>query len=171
MGKTDWFQGTADAIAKNMDFVKDTRSDLVLVLSADHVYCMNYQPLMDFHQRHNADLTIVTTRRPDRVDPRHFGYATAGPKGRLTLFDEKQTEIINRFFKSGRITKQQMAVILPTLVRWVCQKCPDLKTTLTTQYGPGLTDIFEGLGSELLTENEKARNLFEDMLSRTREDH
>ncbi|HUT23333.1 MAG TPA: sugar phosphate nucleotidyltransferase, partial [Sumerlaeia bacterium] len=64
MGKTQWFRGSADAIYQNLDFIEDTRAELVLVVSSDHVYSMDYRPLIAYHRYHNADVTIMTTRRP-----------------------------------------------------------------------------------------------------------
>ncbi|NQU44291.1 glucose-1-phosphate adenylyltransferase, partial [bacterium] len=89
MGKTEWFRGSADAIYQNLNYVSDTRADLVLVLSADHVYSMDYGPLIEFHRYHNADLTVVTTERSDDLPPDLFGYVSANEKGRVQEFIEK----------------------------------------------------------------------------------
>ncbi|HBF35128.1 TPA: hypothetical protein DDW35_11265 [Candidatus Sumerlaeota bacterium] len=89
MGKTEWFRGSADAIFQNLSYIEDTDADNVLVLSADHIYCMDYKPLADFHRYHNADLTVVTARRPADCNPQHFGYVTADDSGRVTAFNEK----------------------------------------------------------------------------------
>ena len=79
MGKTEWFRGTADAIYQNMNFIQDTRADLVLVLSGDHVYSMDYGPLIAQHREHNADLTIVTTSRPPKLIRGFSAMFGAGP--------------------------------------------------------------------------------------------
>jgi glucose-1-phosphate adenylyltransferase len=59
---TDWYVGTADAIQQNFSFLKRSSPDLVLVLSGDHIYQMNYDPMITFHMDHQADLTIATIR-------------------------------------------------------------------------------------------------------------
>jgi glucose-1-phosphate adenylyltransferase len=59
---TDWYAGTADAIQQNFSFVKRGNPDLVLVLGGDHIYQMNYDPMITFHLDHQADLTIATIR-------------------------------------------------------------------------------------------------------------
>lgn len=59
---TDWYAGTADAIQQNFTFLKRGDPDLVLVLSGDHIYQMNYDPMITFHMDHQADLTIATIR-------------------------------------------------------------------------------------------------------------
>jgi glucose-1-phosphate adenylyltransferase len=89
VGKTEWFRGSADAIFQNLDFVTDNQADQVLVVCADHVYCMDYRPLLTFHRRHNADVTIMTVKRPPDTAPEHYGYVTAGEGGRVTEFLEK----------------------------------------------------------------------------------
>ncbi|MBN1868393.1 hypothetical protein JW916_13995 [Candidatus Sumerlaeota bacterium] len=89
MGKTEWFRGTADAVYRNMNLVSDSNADLVLVLSADHIYTMDYGPMIEFHRRSNADLTIMTTRRPKGVAPEIFGYVTFDKRRRVTRFEEK----------------------------------------------------------------------------------
>lgn len=55
----NWYSGTADAIAQNIYFIKENSPDLVLILSGDHVYKMNYQDLIDFHEVQKADMTAV----------------------------------------------------------------------------------------------------------------
>ena len=57
---TDWYKGTADAIAQNLSFVERGSPDLVLVLSGDHIYKMNYGWLIAFHIEKQADVTIAT---------------------------------------------------------------------------------------------------------------
>lgn len=89
MGKTDWFRGSADAIFQNLNYLEDTKADLVLVLSADHVYNMDYSPLIDYHRSNNADLTIVTVDRPENTAESHFGYVTSDENRRVTDFQEK----------------------------------------------------------------------------------
>jgi glucose-1-phosphate adenylyltransferase len=59
---TDWYAGTADAIQQNFSFLMRGNPDLALVLSSDHIYQMNYDPMITFHLDHQADLTIATFR-------------------------------------------------------------------------------------------------------------
>jgi glucose-1-phosphate adenylyltransferase len=54
---SDWYQGTADAVYQNLDFIHANKPDLVIVLSGDHVYHMNYQKLIQFHLNKAADVT------------------------------------------------------------------------------------------------------------------
>ncbi len=56
--RSDWYKGTADAVYQNMEFVQQENPDYVLLLSGDHVYNMDYNQLIDYHKRCNAEITI-----------------------------------------------------------------------------------------------------------------
>jgi glucose-1-phosphate adenylyltransferase len=61
---TDWYAGTADAVAQNLSFVRSGRPDYVLILSGDHIYEMDYDVLLQFHRDKKADATVCTIRVP-----------------------------------------------------------------------------------------------------------
>jgi len=61
---TDWYAGTADAVAQNLNFVRSGRPEYVLILSGDHIYQMDYDMLIQFHRENQADATICTIRVP-----------------------------------------------------------------------------------------------------------
>ena len=63
-GASDWYLGTADAVQQNFRFIKNTSPDLVLILSGDHIYEMNYDAMIAFHMDHSAALTMATIRVP-----------------------------------------------------------------------------------------------------------
>ena len=56
--ETDWYDGTVDAVNQNLNFIRMANSEMVLILSGDHIYKMNYQDIIDYHVKKNADLTI-----------------------------------------------------------------------------------------------------------------
>lgn len=56
----DWFQGTADAVRKSMQYILYHRPRHVLILSGDQVYGMDYRKLLDWHQERNAEITIAS---------------------------------------------------------------------------------------------------------------
>ncbi len=58
---SDWYKGTADAVYQNLEFIKRWHPKEVLILSGDHVYYMDYRPLIQFHRECKADLTIAFT--------------------------------------------------------------------------------------------------------------
>ncbi|MBQ5746630.1 MAG: NTP transferase domain-containing protein, partial [Clostridia bacterium] len=61
---SDWYKGTANAIWQNMEFINQYDADLVLILSGDHIYKMDYAKMIDFHKKHNADCTIAVIDVP-----------------------------------------------------------------------------------------------------------
>src|SRR2546421_82265 len=56
--ESDWYQGTADAVYQNLDFIMESRYDYVLILAGDHIYRMDYGPMIAFHQQRTADVTL-----------------------------------------------------------------------------------------------------------------
>ncbi|HHT55378.1 MAG TPA: NTP transferase domain-containing protein, partial [Acholeplasma sp.] len=55
-----WYAGTADAVLKNIEFVKRRKAKYVLILSGDHIYKMDYRKMLEVHKNNNAELTIAT---------------------------------------------------------------------------------------------------------------
>lgn len=84
----DWYEGTADAVQQNFTFIKSGAPDLVLVLSGDHIYTMDYSFLIDFHITNQADLTIVSKRVPIEEASR-FGVLEVDKRYRVKRFVEK----------------------------------------------------------------------------------
>lgn len=87
-GASDWYLGTADAVQQNFLFIKRGPPDLVLILSGDHIYRMNYADLIQFHLERNADLTICTIRVPPS-DASRFGILDLDSSQRVISFVEK----------------------------------------------------------------------------------
>ncbi len=86
--ETSWYAGTADAVQQNFSFIKQSRPDLVLILSGDHIYAMNYDAMIAFHNDHQADLTIATIRVPIEEASR-FGILEVDEEYRVVDFVEK----------------------------------------------------------------------------------
>lgn len=84
----DWYQGTADAIYQNMDYVLRQRPDVVLILGGDHIYKMDYDVLITFHLDHEADLTIASVRITPEETAR-FGVLELDSGYRVIGFEEK----------------------------------------------------------------------------------
>ncbi len=87
-GSSDWYLGTGDAVTQNFRFVKDREPDLVLILSGDHIYEMNYDPMISFHLDHRADMTMATIGVPASEAPR-YGIIGYNEEYRVTSFIEK----------------------------------------------------------------------------------
>jgi len=88
---SDWYQGTADAIYQNRDFIHHYRPDVVLILAGDHVYKMDYDVLIAFHLDHGADLTIATVRvAPEEAS--RFGILETNAEYKVLGFEEKPVQ-------------------------------------------------------------------------------
>jgi glucose-1-phosphate adenylyltransferase len=84
----DWYQGTADALWQNMEIIRAHRPLHVLVLAGDHIYKMDYGPMIGFHVEKEADITVGVVEVPlDRA--RDFGVLTVDETNRVLRFDEK----------------------------------------------------------------------------------
>jgi glucose-1-phosphate adenylyltransferase len=93
IGRThsDWYQGTADAIYQNLDFVLHYHPDVVLVLSGDHIYKLDYDVMTTFHLEHEADLTIAALRVPV-YEARRFGMLRTAGDYQVVGFEEKPVQ-------------------------------------------------------------------------------
>jgi glucose-1-phosphate adenylyltransferase len=88
---SDWYLGTADAVQQNFTFIKQGSPDLVLILSGDHIYTMDYDAMIAFHIDHRADVTVATIRVPIEEASR-FGILAANRAYRVKSFIEKPAE-------------------------------------------------------------------------------
>ena len=87
----EWYDGTADAVSKNLDFIEAQDCDYVLILSGDQLYRMDYREMLESHIASGAELTIAVMPVPWEEASR-FGILTADDDGRITRFDEKPAE-------------------------------------------------------------------------------
>ncbi len=85
---SDWYKGTADAVYQNLSFVQECAPDKVLILSGDHIYRMDYEPMIAAHEAKRADITIGAMPVPWEETQR-FGVMVADPEGWITDFQEK----------------------------------------------------------------------------------
>lgn len=83
-----WYKGTADAVYQNLNYIRERRADLVLLLSGDHIYKMDYSRMIDYHQRQRADLTVGVMNVPLEQTDR-FGIMTVDEASRVVEFSEK----------------------------------------------------------------------------------
>jgi glucose-1-phosphate adenylyltransferase len=135
-GASDWYLGTADAVQQNFRFIKQSNPDMVLILSGDHIYEMNYDAMVTFHRDHQADLTMATFRIPIE-DASRFGIVDMDEEYRVRSFIEKpanppsnlvnmgvylfETDVLNRVLWEDHQTTESShdfgKDILPRLVR------------------------------------------------------
>lgn len=84
-----WYRGTADAIAQNIDFLKTSHEPYVIIASGDCVYKMDMNKVLEYHIQKNADITIVTKDLGQVDDPSRFGVVSVDSSGLVTEFEEK----------------------------------------------------------------------------------
>ncbi len=84
----NWYEGTANAIYRNLSYIDDYNPEYVLILSGDHIYKMDYEKMLDFHKEKNADVTISVMEVPWDEAPR-FGILNTSDDLRINEFDEK----------------------------------------------------------------------------------
>jgi glucose-1-phosphate adenylyltransferase len=84
----DWYRGTADALWQNMDLIRAHRPLHVLVLAGDHIYKMDYGPMIGFHVEKEADITIGVVEVPI-AQAREFGVVGVDESNRVLNFHEK----------------------------------------------------------------------------------
>jgi len=84
----NWYSGTADAIYQNLDIIRNHDPEYVLILAGDHVYKMDYGPMLAYHKQQEADVTIGCIEVP--VEDAHaFGVMRVDMDKRIVEFEEK----------------------------------------------------------------------------------
>jgi glucose-1-phosphate adenylyltransferase len=84
----EWYRGTADSLYQNLDFIRSLRPTHVLVLAGDHIYKMDYGPMIAYHLEKSADITVGVVQVP-RMEARDFGVMTTTEWNRVVKFSEK----------------------------------------------------------------------------------
>ena len=88
-----WYQGTADAVYQNIYTLEKEQPEMVLILSGDHIYKMDYRKMAFFHQGNEADFTIACMEVPLNEGKR-FGVIETNKENRIIGFHEKPSEPI-----------------------------------------------------------------------------
>jgi glucose-1-phosphate adenylyltransferase len=83
-----WYRGTADSVYQNLDVIRQHRPKHVLVLAGDHIYKMDYGPMIAYHVEKGADITVGVVEVPI-VEAREFGVLSVTEWNRVTKFSEK----------------------------------------------------------------------------------
>lgn len=89
----NWYQGTADAVYQNIYAIEREQPQDVVILAGDHIYKMNYGPMVEFHRKMGADITIGALR-VSRDEARQFGVMQTDLEHRVTGFQEKPDDPI-----------------------------------------------------------------------------
>jgi glucose-1-phosphate adenylyltransferase len=88
LASSTWYQGTADAVRKQLFEIQHTKADYVLILAGDHLYRMDYAALAEYHWEHRADITVAV-QPVATSEVYRYGILKRDLDGRLTDFTEK----------------------------------------------------------------------------------
>ena len=91
ISETAWYAGTADAVYQNIDIIESYAPQHIVLLAGDHVYKMDYEPMLQQHVQSGADVTIGCIEVP-RLDATGFGVMHVDAEDRLIAFLEKPAD-------------------------------------------------------------------------------
>lgn len=97
---SSWYNGTADAIIHNLDFIEENDPEYVLILSGDHIYKMNYEEMLAFHKETKAAVTIAAIEVP-WSEANRFGIMVYDESCSITTFQEKPKQPASNMASMG----------------------------------------------------------------------
>ena len=110
--KSGFAEGNADAIFRQLEQIEEFKPDILIVLSSDHVYKMDFREALETHLDKKAALTIVTTKLPKGENASRFGVIKANKDGRITDFVYKPKNP-----ESDTITTEIFVYDAPVLIK------------------------------------------------------
>lgn len=90
-GDEHWYRGTADAIFQNLDIIRSSKPEYIVILAGDHVYKMDYSIMLKDHVIHDAGCTVGCIEVP-REDASAFGVMAVDAQRQITAFVEKPAD-------------------------------------------------------------------------------
>jgi glucose-1-phosphate adenylyltransferase len=147
---TDWYQGNADAVRKQIFQLRSSLAKYVIVLGGDHLYRMDYSKMAEFHWEHEADITVAV-QPVRREDAPSLGILKRGQDGRITDFVEKPNDptILSKFI--SRADEQRPFLCSMGIYFFKTETLIDLLTE-----NPG----FDDFGGDLIPHAIKNRAVF-----------
>ncbi len=86
--QSSWYKGTTDAVYQNLDIIRTHAPEFILVLAGDHIYKMDYGPMLAQHVESKADVTVGSIEVP-RERAHEFGVLTVNEHNEIIRFVEK----------------------------------------------------------------------------------
>ncbi len=110
MERMEWYQGTADAVRKQLVEIQSARAKYVLILAGDHLYRMDYSKMAQYHWETKADVTVAV-QPINRDDASRFGLLKQDSTGEIIDFAEKpkDPEILDAFVSRDDAEKPYLA--------------------------------------------------------------
>ena len=106
-----WYRGTADAIYQNLAFLKNSHEPYVVIASADCIYKMDYNKLLEYHIDKKADITVVVRDAEDLRDIDRFGTVKMNEEYRIEDFEEKPVVAKSSTISCGIYVVRRRALI------------------------------------------------------------
>jgi glucose-1-phosphate adenylyltransferase len=116
---SEWYRGTADAVLQNIETIRQTPGDLVLILAGDHIYKMDYTPFVAAHRRRRADVTVAVRAVPIG-DAHRFGILALGESDVVVDWEEKPAKPKSDLASMGIYVFSKKA-----LLRWLSDDLTD----------------------------------------------
>ena len=91
ISETSWYAGTADAVYQNIDIIEGYAPRYIVLLAGDHIYKMDYEPMLQQHVEQDADVTVGCIEVP-RMDATGFGVMAVDADDRIVSFLEKPAD-------------------------------------------------------------------------------
>ncbi|MCX7192675.1 MAG: glucose-1-phosphate adenylyltransferase [Proteobacteria bacterium] len=88
VSEDQWYRGTADAVFQNLDIIRGSKCDFIVILAGDHIYKMDYGKLLAYHVEKKADMTVACLEVPV-ADAYAFGVMGVNDESRVVEFVEK----------------------------------------------------------------------------------
>jgi glucose-1-phosphate adenylyltransferase len=88
VSESQWYAGTADAVFQNIDIIESYEPDHIIILAGDHIYKMDYEPMLQMHYERQADVTVGCIEVP-RGEASAFGIMQIDATDRIVEFLEK----------------------------------------------------------------------------------
>ncbi len=98
-----WYKGTADAVFQNLDIIREHKPEYVLILGGDHIYKMDYGPMIARHAEIDADMCVCCVEVSVAEAAGAFGVVEVDDTGRVIGFEEKPAEPKQIPGKPGRV--------------------------------------------------------------------
>jgi glucose-1-phosphate adenylyltransferase len=86
-----WYLGTADAVFQNIDIIESYDPRYIVILAGDHVYKMDFEPMLQQHVEQGADVTVGCLEVP-RSEASGFGVMHVDATDRILAFQEKPAD-------------------------------------------------------------------------------
>jgi glucose-1-phosphate adenylyltransferase len=147
----DWYKGTADAIFQNIYLLQKSTPNLVLILSGDHIYKMDYREMINFHLQNGADVTVASIEM-DKSLSRQFGVIAVDEDFRVQGFEEKPENPRTVPSKPDKILASMGVYVFNTEIM-VKRLIEDAKRTTEHDFGRNVIPAMVGSGDQVFAFN------------------